>query len=109
VSCAAPGNHPHAGANAAREGVASAAAAEVLTGVFGVDFAFEDDVERGAGVPPRRFASFRKAAEEAAISRLYGGIHYPMAIENGLVQGTSLGAHVLARVATRSASYAERR
>jgi hypothetical protein len=32
---------------------------------------------------------------------LYGGIHYPMAIENGLVQGECVGRAVLERVETR--------
>jgi len=82
--------------------VISAAAAEVLTGLFGDDFAFDDDVEVRFGLPVRSFPSFRRAAEEAAISRLYGGIHYPMAIANGAVQGRALGQSVLARVETRS-------
>jgi hypothetical protein len=82
--------------------VISAAAAEVLTGLFGDDFAFDDDVEVRFGLPARSFSSFRRAAEEAAISRLYGGIHYPMAIENGAVQGRALGQNVLATVKTRA-------
>ena len=36
-----------------------------------------------------------KAAEEAAISRLYGGIHYRSAIDLGLKHGRSLGNYVL--------------
>ena len=35
------------------------------------------------------------AAQEAALSRLYGGIHYRAAIENGLDQGINLGKHVV--------------
>jgi membrane-associated phospholipid phosphatase len=81
--------------------VISAASAEVLTALFGEDFAYDDDVEVPYGLPARSFTSFRSAAQEAAVSRLYGGIHYPMAIENGLVQGRALGAHVVARVETR--------
>jgi membrane-associated phospholipid phosphatase len=84
--------------------VISAASAEVLTALFGEDFAYDDDVEVPYGLPARSFTSFRSAAQEAAVSRLYGGIHYPMAIENGLVQGRSLGAHVIARVETRPAA-----
>ena len=34
-------------------------------------------------------------AEEAAMSRLYGGIHYPMANENGLAQGACVAGHIL--------------
>jgi hypothetical protein len=40
---------------------------------------------------PRRFDSFLDAAQEAAISRLYGGIHFRAAIENGLAQGRRIG------------------
>jgi len=35
----------------------------------------------------RSFPSFKAAAEEAAISRLYGGIHFRAAIDNGIAQG----------------------
>ena len=42
----------------------------------------------------RTFPSFHAAAEEAAISRLYGGIHFRAAIENGLSQGECVGEFV---------------
>jgi hypothetical protein len=45
----------------------------------------------------RSFPSFIKASEEACISRLYGGIHFRSAIENGKMQGRSLGAFILER------------
>ena len=45
------------------------------------------------GLPPRKFASFRAAAEEAAISRLYGGIHFRTAVERGLGQGRCVAAY----------------
>jgi hypothetical protein len=51
---------------------------------------------------PRTFSSFSHAAEEAARSRLYGGIHFPHAISAGLVQGRELGELVLSRVRTRA-------
>lgn len=75
--------------------VVSGAAATVLTQLFGENFEYEDDTEVKYGLPVRSFTSFNQAAEEAAISRLYGGIHYRSAIENGLVQGKNLGAHVV--------------
>lgn len=87
--------------------VISAAAAEVLTDLFGESFAFDDDVEVPYGLPVRSFGSFREAAEEAAVSRLYGGIHYRMAAENGLVQGRSLGRRVVEQVQTRPGSLAD--
>jgi PAP2 superfamily len=70
----------------------SAAAATVLTQVFGENFAFTDETGTKDGLKPRSFKSFWAAAEEAGISRLYGGIHYRAAIENGLQQGRCVGA-----------------
>jgi hypothetical protein len=79
--------------------VASAAAAHVLTNLFG-DLAFTDEnviPEWGT----RQFSSFREAAQQAATSRLHGGIHYPMAIEAGLDQGAAIGSLVVNRLQTR--------
>ena len=75
--------------------VVSGAASTVLTRIFGEDFSFEDDTEVKYGLPIRSFTSFSHAANEAAVSRLYGGIHYRAAIENGLVQGENLGHFVV--------------
>lgn len=75
--------------------VISSAAAEVLTALFGSNFGFDDDTETGYGLPVRSFKSFRQAAEEAAISRFYGGIHYREAIEQGTVQGKKIGKEVI--------------
>ncbi len=70
----------------------SGAAADVLTAVFGDNVAFVDDTHKRDGLPARSFANFRAAAEEAGISRLYGGIHFRAAIERGLEQGRCIGA-----------------
>lgn len=72
--------------------VVSGAAAEVLTGLFGT-VAFTDETHLMFDHEPlrRSFLSFEHAASEAAISRLYGGIHYRAAIENGLRQGRCVG------------------
>ena len=75
--------------------VQTAAAAAVLTHLFGENFAFTDTAHEDEGMPGRTFASFRAAAEEAGISRLYGGIHYRAAIERGLEQGACIGATTL--------------
>jgi hypothetical protein len=72
----------------------SGAAAEVLTDLFGPDFAFVDHTHDSRGLPARAFRSFFQAADEAAISRLYGGIHFRPAIERGLDQGRCVG-HVV--------------
>ena len=76
--------------------VASAAAAVVLTSALGDNFAFDDDTGKGDGLEPRKFASFWEAANQAGISRLYGGIHFRAAIENGLAQGRCIGAFTVA-------------
>ena len=81
--------------------VISTAAATVLTDQFGPEFAFEDSSEMDYGLPSRTFPSFEKAAAEAAMSRLYGGIHYRAAIEEGVVQGRKVGQLVVERVRTR--------
>jgi membrane-associated phospholipid phosphatase len=65
----------------------SGAAAGVLTAIFGPDFAFDDHTHEADGLGVRRFASFDEAAREAAMSRLYGGMHYRFGNEAGLVQG----------------------
>jgi PAP2 superfamily len=70
----------------------SGAAATVMTQIFGDNFAFEDVTRRSDGVKPRAFPNFWAAANEAGISRLYGGIHYRAAIERGLEQGRCIGA-----------------
>lgn len=74
----------------------SSAAAEVLTALYGEDRAFEDATHVDDGLPARRYASFRAAAEEAAVSRLYGGIHFRAAIERGLEQGRCIAAYTTA-------------
>jgi hypothetical protein len=74
----------------------SAAAAVVLTDHFGEGYAFTDATHEEDGLPARSFPSFWAAAEEAALSRLYGGIHFRSAIERGLEQGRCVGAHAVA-------------
>jgi hypothetical protein len=86
--------------------VASAAAAEVLTGMFG-QVSFTDQSVRKHGMQPRSFTSFEAAASEAAISRLYGGIHYREAIENGMRMGRCIGQNVLNYVVLRSVPQGE--
>jgi hypothetical protein len=86
--------------------VVSTATAEVLTALFGDGFAYSDDTEVPFGLPIRSFPSFRAAAAEAAMSRLYGGIHYRMGIEHGVEQGRQVGRSVVARVQTRDSGIA---
>ena len=79
----------------------SRAAAFALTKVYGDNFSFDDTTEELYGLPMRSYTSFLHASEEAAISRLYGGIHYRMAIENGVSQGEEVGKYVNAHLTTR--------
>lgn len=74
--------------------VVSGAASEVLTTIFGDNFSFDDTTEIPYGLGVRKFTSFRNAAQEAAISRIYGGIHYMAAVELGLEQGKNVGYKV---------------
>ena len=81
--------------------VISNAAAAVLTDQFGDGFAFTDSTEMEYGLPVRSFTSFNAAAAEAAISRLYAGIHYRAAVEEGTIQGRKVGEQVIRKVVTR--------
>lgn len=78
--------------------VASSAASVLLTHIFGDTFSFNDDVEVEFGLPIRSFASFSEAALEASMSRLYGGIHFRDAIEQGIWQGKQVGELVTNRL-----------
>jgi hypothetical protein len=79
--------------------VQSGAASKVLTDLFGENYAFTDKTHEARvdiDGSPRSFASFYEFAEEAAISRLYGGIHYRSAIEIGVDQGVIIGGNISA-------------
>lgn len=80
--------------------VASGAAATVLTNALGV-LSFTDSTNTNLGYIPRSFTSFNAAAQEAAMSRIYGGIHYMEAINNGMTQGSNLGNYVSTKIAFR--------
>lgn len=77
--------------------------AEVLTNLYGDNFAFTDDthakrevyIERMIGFKPRKYKSFYEAAEECAMSRLYAGIHTRLDNEMGLVEGKKIGKNVI--------------
>lgn len=75
--------------------VISTASATILTHLFGDDFSFTDDTEKEFGLPERKFSSFKQACNEAAISRLYGGIHFRDAIDNGVKEGEQIGNFIV--------------
>lgn len=77
--------------------VQSGATAQILTDLFGDNYSFVDrthvnrtDIDGSA----RTFDSFYDFADEAAISRLYGGIHYRAGIDVGLEQGIEVGRNI---------------
>lgn len=87
--------------------VVSGAAAIALTSVFGDGFSFDDDTEVAYGLPVRSFNSFNEAADEAAISRMYGGIHYRAAVEIGVKQGRELGKFVVSNLKMKTDKVAQ--
>jgi hypothetical protein len=78
--------------------VISGAAAEVMTNIFGDNFAYRDTSEIEFGINHRSFQSFRRAALEASVSRLYGGIHYWDDLDMGNKQGIKVGTLVVDRL-----------
>jgi hypothetical protein len=72
----------------------SAAAAASLEYVFGDHFAFTDHAHDADGFEPRPFGRIYAAAEEAGISRIYAGIHYPSGNLDGQAQGRCVAAKV---------------
>lgn len=78
--------------------VCSGAASVVLTNFWGKNYAYTDNTEAPFGMPARSFKSFDEAADEASISRLYGGIHFKTALVKGLEQGRKVGNNVLLKL-----------
>jgi hypothetical protein len=76
--------------------VQSSAAAAVLGKEFGANTSFVDNTHNDRGWGPRTFKSFKEAADEAAASRIYAGIHYRFASDGGKPQGQCAADKVLA-------------
>jgi hypothetical protein len=75
----------------------SGATARLLTHMLG-DISFTDTTKVRRGFNPRTYASFDAAASEVALSRLYGGIHYPMDNNDGLDVGHCVADKIIERV-----------
>ncbi len=75
----------------------SGAAAVILTELLG-NLSFVDQTHVDRGMKARPFEDFHAAADEAARSRLYGGIHYPMGNQRGLIQGHCVADNILATI-----------
>ena len=72
----------------------SGAAASILSSEIGNYISFTDSSKISYGFTPRSFKNFNEAAQEAAISRLYGGIHYTFDNENGFKCGQLVAMNV---------------
>jgi hypothetical protein len=79
----------------------SAAAATILTKTFGEPFDFTDSTEMIFDMAPRTFKSFYEASDQAAMSRLWGGIHYHIANESGRMNGREVGNYIWTTVQTK--------
>jgi membrane-associated phospholipid phosphatase len=79
----------------------SAAAAEALTTLFGDNVAFTDSTEYKYDHGVRKFSSFRQAALECSISRVYGGIHYQSGCDEGNLAGVKIGQFVSEKLKTK--------
>jgi hypothetical protein len=69
----------------------SGAFGEIMTALFGDNYVFTDNTYGDLFGGPRTFNSFVECAEETAISRLYGGIHYPIGNTAGSESGIIIG------------------
>lgn len=78
--------------------VVSAAIATTLTANLGDNISFTDTTEMEFLGLKRSFTSINAAADEAGISRLYGGIHYRAAIDQGKWQGQALGRYYIEKI-----------
>ncbi|MCA0235730.1 MAG: vanadium-dependent haloperoxidase [Bacteroidetes bacterium] len=79
----------------------SGAAAAALTSMYGENFAFSDSTEMEFGIPPRTFKSFEEAANQAGMSRMYGGIHFRNGNLSGLKTGGEIGRYIAQKLHTR--------
>ena len=90
---------PFAGYTSGHSGF-SGSAATIMTALIGDNLAFTDSSHVNIGLLPRDFKSFNDAAQEAANSRMYGGIHFDCDIIDGLEQGKCVGNYVLDNIKT---------
>ncbi|MBL7812597.1 MAG: vanadium-dependent haloperoxidase [Bacteroidetes bacterium] len=80
--------------------VVSSTVATVATAMLG-EYPIIDSAEYEFGLGVRKFNNFREAADQACMSRLYGGIHFIDAIKNGIAMGNQLGKYHLEHIKTK--------
>ena len=73
-------------------------AAVMLTHLFGDNFSFQDTSDLKYIGMKRNFTSFVQAADEASVSRFYGGIHYRNSIDQGANQGKRVSEFILSKL-----------
>jgi hypothetical protein len=73
-------------------------AAVMLTKLFGDKFAFQDTSDLRYIGMQRHFESFVQAANEASISRYYGGIHYVNSVNAGANQGKKVSEFIIQKL-----------
>ncbi|WP_439152975.1 vanadium-dependent haloperoxidase [Winogradskyella sp.] len=76
----------------------SASAAEMLTSIFGDNYAFTDNTQMRFDLEERSFNSFKEAANQVNLSRFYGGIHYMQGVEEGGKQGAYIANLILKKL-----------
>ena len=94
------------GATSSNHDVTISQSGEKSSTRFSFGASLKDGIVKKTGMdkynlPARKFNSFLEASEEAAISRLYGGIHYNMAIDEGVAQGQKVGEHIVEKIQTK--------
>jgi PAP2 superfamily len=77
----------------------TASAATVLTKLYGENFAFLDTSDLRYIGMKRNFTSFKQAAEECSISRVYGGIHYRLTVDRSAILGQKIGELIIRKLA----------
>ncbi len=67
---------------------------QAVSGVLGYDVSITDHTYDFRGWAPRSFSTIFGAGREAGISRLYGGIHYHVSINTGLIMAGIIGTRI---------------
>jgi len=60
-----------------------------------------DSTHVSIGLEPRKITSFRDAALEASMSRVYGGLHYMFSIDAGIAQGLCVKQTIVDKIKLR--------
>ncbi len=76
----------------------TAAAATLLTRLYGDGFAFQDTSDLRYIGMQRHFDSFLKASDETSLSRFYGGIHFMFSVNRGAEAGKEIGAFIIRKL-----------